>query len=133
MYFCTGFFIYDHSEPLKKQNLKLIHDVGNAFVLNFYSFRYDVQEIQNLLQLSFSALLSEKGEFEENCFIFYYDALPHNPHVFGVMHCLDQAIDRDSGYVWSFTPGMQVIKSGDPFLSPISEKFTSIGNESWIS
>ncbi|MGE3726557.1 MAG: hypothetical protein AB7I41_13450 [Candidatus Sericytochromatia bacterium] len=122
MYFCCGFFIFDNREMLRNKNNAVIDRVCGYLRDHFDGFNYRKQEIKHLLQLSIFAHLSEQGDFEEHIFNVYYDSIEHNPQLFGLIHCIDPKQSHDFSYVWSFTPGMGVIKSGDPFIGPISEK-----------
>ena len=91
--------------------------------VDYVGFDYQFFHHHQLQQISFFAYLAQKDDFKDVMLNIFFTARDYNPAASGLVHCKDDAVSDDLLYVWTLTNN-RVMRHGDPFLSPLSEKLS---------
>ncbi|MGE3726558.1 MAG: hypothetical protein AB7I41_13455 [Candidatus Sericytochromatia bacterium] len=122
-YFCSGFFVFQTYIPvLRSLDLGAHLDRMCRQYADFNLERMSIDQ-EDTIMYSIFALLDKKGEFEEDLQRISVLSLEAGSNPFGVFYCRDTDQSENWMYTLTFSPGLvKSFYSGDPFLSPLSEK-----------
>lgn len=120
MYFCAGFVIVDHAEEVAENTLGILK-LCEHIKVDYPGFDYQFLHHNQLQQISFLAYLAQNNGFEASMLNVFYAAEHYNAAANGLVHCKDDEISDDLLYVWTLI-NRRLVKHGDVFLSPLSER-----------